>query len=304
MNKLIQTISIAVITLAALLFGAVKVLAYAPPVLTNPGMQTTGYTYDQTPTQPSYSYANAPVITYSRYSTTTSQNSGNQTSSGNGTTGLANENRPGLLEQLIHTVGTVPAAQAPETICANDTVTSTIQYSNTTGHDSVSTVVTIIFPEQIDFVSSSVESGSYNEQTRTYTVSVGPLAKGQSGLLYITERATKDVRVHDSMTIQVNVNFTEATGALHTLTNYIYFSSDNCQQNLGALAIASGFFPTTFVGWLILAILVCLIIYFSRRFFGKSEGHGHGHDAHDNGHGHPAVATQMEDKAWATEHGA
>lgn len=294
-----QKVSIAIIALAALCFGAIEVLAYAPPVIQTTGVVMAQTPVQETPTQKSYSYANQPVIVYSRQTTSGgTQNSASETTTG---TGLANENRPGLLEQLVNRAGgPVAPATAPENICAGETFTSTVNYQNATGRDAVGTAVTVIFPEEIDFVSSSIENGVYNEQTRTYRVLVGPLAKDQSGTLYITATANRLARENVTMAVQVNITFTSANGTESTSAQYANFTTQDCATNLGALALANGFFPKTFTGWLILAILICLIIYFSRRYLKKDTGHGHG--GHGENHGHPTTASQMEEKAWNSEH--
>jgi hypothetical protein len=299
MQNLMHKVSIAVIAGAVLLFGAAQVLAYSSPVIQSSGMEL--YQPAEQPPRPSrfvYTYANAPVIVYNQQTT---QSTTTTTSRSSDSAIAGSNNGPGLLQEIVDRVGPITPVDESETMCANETVTSTIGYRNTTGFDSVNTTITAIFPEGIDFTASSIENGNYNERTRTLTIIVGPLAKNQSGTLYLTMKGNRMVEQELTTSVQVHVTFTKADGTEKTLTNYINFSSEKCANNLGALALANGFFPQTFFGWLILAVILCLIIYVSRQFFKKGDGHGHG-GGHDDGHGHPSSAAQMEDKAWNSEH--
>lgn len=291
-----QNLITAVVLVTSFVFAGTA-LAYTPPVITDSGVYI-GSNYQPAQNvqyqQPVARYT-PPVIIYDQViyrnnSTSTTTNNSNSTSNSSNSNG-------GILQNLIDKTGVnVASAQsranpAQAQICPSDSFDYTINYTNTTGKDATDTIVVVTIPKEVDFVSSSA-NGTFNAAANTYTLFAGPMAKNQSGVLYVTVRANRAAANTATISTRVDAQFTGDDSVVRTLTDYIVLSGKDCPSSLSALALGSGFFPTSFFGWVIIIVILLLIIYFARKFFGEN-GHG--------GHGH---GEEVEEKAWAnTQHG-
>lgn len=150
-------------------------------------------------------------------------------------------------------------------VCPSDAVEYTLNYENKTGGHISNAVLVINLPNEVDYDRASVQA-NYNVNNHTVTVMVGEMEKDQAGIIYLTGRANNRIVGHD-ITTRIDFTYTKINGVNETVTNYVFHSGRDCTNNLGAFALGAGFFPTTFWGWVLIIILVCTIIYLSRKFF-------------------------------------
>lgn len=251
---------------------------YTAPVVNQPVVQSTQVTYSQpvvTYSQPVVTYSQpvtTPVVQTTQPTQTTTQVRGSiiRTPTVNGIT------------STVNTTGVSANSNVPG-VCSGDTVNYTLNYANTTGATINNAMVIVTMPAEIDFKSSTAAT-NYNERNRTVTLFVGTLTKGQTGVVYLQGTANSMVNGTGTIMTRVDFTFTKATGATETTTSYVIHSGTNCGSALGANVLGAGFLPTSFGGWLLIAVLLCGIIFIVRKFFGKESGHAHGghmeHQAH------------------------
>ena len=197
-------------------------------------------------------------------------NSGSANHSTIGSTGTAITGTPTpFFGNAVPPVEVAPqtTTQVPSnTACANDTVTYNLAYKNTTENTITSAMLVMTMPAEVDYAQSSA-TAQYDATGRTLTIFIGTMEKGQEGVVYVTGKANSLANGRDVIAARVDFNFTNPDNTNSTVTNYITHSGEACQSNLGAFALGTGFLPTSTLGWFLLAAILCLIIYLSRKFF-------------------------------------
>ncbi len=221
-------------------------------------------------TQPTVIYQPAPTT---QTNTQTTQSSTNQVNST-----IFHAPAVNGITSTAKTVDVVANSNVPS-VCAGDTVNYTLTYANTTGATISNAVLIVTMPAEVDYTSSTAQA-NYNDRNRTVTLFVGTLEKGQSGIVYMQGTANRFANGTQTITTRVDFTFVKSNGATATTTNYIIHSGTSCANGLGANVLGAGFLPTSFGGWLILAVLLCAIIFIVRKFFGEKGGHGHAHGGH------------------------
>lgn len=172
------------------------------------------------------------------------------------------------------TIETTASSDVPG-ICPSDTVNYTLNYANTTTGTITNAMMIVSMPAEIDYASSTAQA-NYNERSRTVTIFIGTLEKGQSGIVYLQGTANRATNGTNTISTRVDFTFNKADGTNATTTNFVIHSGTNCGNALAGSAIGAGFLPTSFGGWLLLAVILCAVIFIVRKFFGKEEGHAHG----------------------------
>lgn len=173
---------------------------------------------------------------------------------------------------------TLGASNGFEGICPGQEVNYTLTYQNTDKTKTLTNVVLrVIIPQEISFVEAT--TGSYSDRDGTLTVFIGTLAPLQTGVIYVKGTATGAVFDKELIATRTELSFTLPDGSQDTAVSYVFNNGLNCpKSSLGALALFSGgLFPNTFWGWVVLIALICLIIYFARKFYEKPAHSAHGH---------------------------
>ncbi len=181
----------------------------------------------------------------------------------------------------ISTNGSTNIDTRYQNICPSDTVDYTLNYKNTSGGSVSNAVLVIALPDEIDYVNSSARA-EYSERNHTVTIFVGSMTKDQVGTVYLTGRANSGAVDRDTISTRVDFTFVKANGQSETITNYVFHSGRDCANTLGAFALGAGFLPNSFLGWLLIVILICTIVFLSRKFFVKKEVHHASHQEHQD----------------------
>lgn len=248
------------------------------PDLYAPRPQNPVIVYQPAPTvAPTVVYQPAPTtVVYTQPATTQSTTNNNVL----GTT--IHSPKVNGIKTTTNTVATTASSNVPG-ICPSDTVNYTLNYANTTTGTITNAIMIVSMPAEIDYVSSTAQA-NYNNRNRTVTIFIGTLEKGQSGIVYLQGTANRATSGTSTISTRVDFTFNKADGTNATTTNFVIHSGTNCGNALAGSAIGAGFLPTSFGGWLLLAIILCAVIFIVQKFFGKKEGHAHGgtmeHHAH------------------------
>lgn len=244
--------------------------------------------YTQPQQGPYIMSSGTPNVTYTNQSNVTYLPPNNQTTAQaqsattvKGTT-IHAPAKNGIKTTTANATGVTANSTAPG-ICASDTVNYTLSYANTTTGTITNAMLIVTMPAEIDY-KNATGSVNYNERNRTVTLFIGTLTKGQSGVVYLQGTANRMVNGTQTISTRVDFTFTKANGAAETNTSYVIHSGTNCGNALGANVLGSGFLPTSFGGWLLLAIILCAIVFIVRKYFERGGGHAHGHSMEHQAH--------------------
>jgi hypothetical protein len=165
-----------------------------------------------------------------------------------------------------------------ETVAIGNTVDYTLFYKNiTTAKTIKNVVVRVILPKAVKLNTTS--AGKINESDNTVTIDVGTLVPGQEATVSMQGSITNNAKAGDLIVTTTSIVYTDAiTGnqgdAIAYISNRV---TDNNNNLLGAALFGAGFFPSTFIGWLILIMLIMGLVYFARKFYRQNEAHHPGH---------------------------
>lgn len=162
---------------------------------------------------------------------------------------------------------------AYETVSIGETVDYTLFYKNISETKTLNKVVVrVTLPRGVTF--SRASQGTWNEADSTLSVELGTLIPGQEGTLSIQGVVNRNVQVGDLIVTTAAIVYTDASN--DTQGDAIAYVSNRVINNGNGLAAAAifgyGFFPTTFLGWLLLIILLILLVYFGRKLYVSSQG--------------------------------
>jgi hypothetical protein len=244
---------------------------YNAPVIMSPGNSTNGnYNYQTYPRLTVYNTGGTqPVIVQTQTAGTQQQVSGtNETASTKKTVTNKITNPFNTLSLNASTNFTSDKIE----ICIDEKVEYTVNYANKTNKVITDATIRVYLPEEIDFVGVTAD-GNFNQSTRTLTVRVGDMGVGAKGVIYISGIANRKAYNQDNISTRVDFTFTNGSGVIETVTSYTTHSAKNCPSTLGAFALGTGFFPQSFLGWVILIVLLFTIIFITRRFFKREDHH-------------------------------
>lgn len=164
--------------------------------------------------------------------------------------------------------------------CPGDKTTYIIRYKNPSGVAFTNTLLSVAIPA--GFSVKSTSAGTYNENSKTVLVQVGTLSPSESGIVYIAGVPTNDALDTGVLTPRADLSY-NASGAQKVQTVYAQQSTEGCEKSfdLAGLAFGSGnFFPTSLLGWIIIALIIFAIVYVIRFIARRNKaaaGGGHGH---------------------------
>ncbi len=156
----------------------------------------------------------------------------------------------------------------------DETIFYTLTYQNIGNKTLYNTVVTVTLPESVTFQNAT--TGSFSPLARTLEFSIGKIPVGGSGTIGIQALADRSLSNRDRLVTSALAVFTlstSTTGTQYTSSAYVINEVSN-GSFLGAFALGAGFFPTSFLGWLVLIAIILFIIVVARRLQKKESAHG------------------------------
>lgn len=160
-----------------------------------------------------------------------------------------------------------------ETVNIGENIDYTVTYKNKSNRESFQDVViSVLFPQNVDFVKS--QQGTYSPTDNTLTIQLGTLAPNESGSIYFTGKVKNSARVNDLLVTSATLAFKNFGNSLDTAIAYETntVTSNRNGNFLGAWALFgdNGILPTTFIGWLLLILIIMGIIYLARKMYSQN----------------------------------
>jgi hypothetical protein len=95
------------------------------------------------------------------------------------------------------------------------------------------------------------------------------LLRDQEGTFFITVTVLRSAVDRDLLVATATMTIQHpTTGARENAIAYGLTSTTQCARNgLAGLALFSGFWPTSLLGWLLLILLVLMVVYLASRFY-------------------------------------
>ena len=151
-----------------------------------------------------------------------------------------------------------------KSIRVGDIIDYTITYKNIGSKKLTNSLLQVILPKGISFLNSS--DGTYSNDTRTITVSLGDLDPAEEGVLYVQGEVDSLDRNNAQVVTTALLVYTSSKGAQENAIAYV-LNNPNYNNSLSAAAFFSGFFGMSLIGWLLLIIIILLIILIVRRYY-------------------------------------
>ncbi len=152
-------------------------------------------------------------------------------------------------------------------VCVADHVTYRVYYKNISGRTLNDAILHVELPKDVTFEGTT--AGIYNASDSTITLPIGTLIKNQDGTFFITVTVLRSAVDRDLLVATATITVENPTTlARENAIAYGLVSTTQCAKNgLLGLALFSGFWPTSLIGWLILLLLVLMVVYLASRFY-------------------------------------
>lgn len=151
-------------------------------------------------------------------------------------------------------------------VCVGDITTYTVSYRNVSGKELKNVIMRVGLPRETAFRRTT--QGSYSASNHSVIVTLDTLSKDAKGEFVIATEVLKDAAksvilvtslegIHNHPTIE---------GAQANSANYSIVDVSGCNSNQAASTFSLGkFFPNTFLGWLLIALIILVIILIARK---------------------------------------
>lgn len=210
-------------------------------------------------------------------STTTSNTSTNTTTSSNTSStiklptlgSVANVAAPVAkkVENAIYTAGSnhsngvaIGITDEQARVSVGDTIDFTVQYQNTRTTSLQNAELAIELPEEYEFIRSKSDF-DYDERTNVITLPIGRIAPdGKIHSVTFTARAIGD----GDREVRTTATLFHESGKISASDRDAFHGGS--KSVLGASVFGAGFFPQTFVGWLLIIFLITILIIAARRY--------------------------------------
>lgn len=165
------------------------------------------------------------------------------------------------------TTTAISATPTIANVCVADRISYRVYYKNISGRTLNDTVVHVELPKDVSFEGTT--AGIYNASDNTVTLPVGTLIRNQEGTFFITVTVLRSAVDRDLLVTTATITVEHPTTlARENAIAYGLVSTTQCAKNgLLGLALFSGFWPTSLLGWLLLILLVLLVVYLASRFY-------------------------------------
>ena len=169
-----------------------------------------------------------------------------------------------------------------QTIAPGDTILYTVNYKNVSNETLSNVVLSVILPSGVTYRYSTQGIPTTDN---TVVATLGSLTKDEQGSISIEAVANMDILSGSNLVSTATLSFAVPSGAQDSAVAY-YMNTVNSgtTNNTGAIYFGSGFFPTTFLGWVILIGLIIIIILLIRHYMlvnKTSKNHNQSHNGHN-----------------------
>ncbi|MFT5359966.1 MAG: putative repeat protein (TIGR01451 family) [Candidatus Paceibacteria bacterium] len=165
-----------------------------------------------------------------------------------------------------------------ENVIVGDTIDYTVAYRNLIKEDLDDVLIQVIFAEETRFIKST--AGFYSSADHNLTVVVGDLDGYEEGEFVVRVEVLRGAS-GDLIVAQANAGHDHPSirdAQVGTVPAYALNNVVNDPNRLVGLALFGGaFFPTTFLGWLILLLVIIALVLLARKLYNDREDRNHSH---------------------------
>lgn len=160
-----------------------------------------------------------------------------------------------------------------DTVRVGDLFMYTVEFKNVSGKELKNIIMNVELPQEVAFRSASL--GDYSSSAHSLFVGVAALPKGAHGTFTITVSVTKAARNASILVAKLTGihDHPSVADAKVDSTSYAITEVDHDgNENLSANSFFAGtFFPTSFIGWLLIIFIIFLIILIARKIIRDNE---------------------------------
>ncbi len=158
-----------------------------------------------------------------------------------------------------------------QTVAPGDAITYTVNYQNISSSTLSNAVLNVILPTGVTFKQASQGMLTTNN---TVAASIGTLAPQAQGTITIMAATDANVTNGNNLVTTATLAFTAPSKAQDSAIAYVLNNVGTPVMNgvgLAGLAFfGAGFFPTTFLGWILLLGLILLLILIARYYYHRA----------------------------------
>jgi uncharacterized repeat protein (TIGR01451 family) len=164
-----------------------------------------------------------------------------------------------------------------ENVVVGDSIDYTVMYRNIADTDLENVVIQVALAEQVRFLKST--RGVYSQPDHELTVIVGDLDEDEEGEFLVRVEVLRGAE-GDLLVTQANAGHDHPSirdAQVGTVPAYAINNVVNDPNRLVGLALfGGGFFPTTFLGWLVLLLVVIILVLLARKLYTDYDEKRHG----------------------------
>jgi uncharacterized repeat protein (TIGR01451 family) len=154
-----------------------------------------------------------------------------------------------------------------QNIAPGDIITYTVTYQNISGSTLTNAILNVILPTGVVFRQASQGLLTTNN---TVAATLGTLTPNAQGTITITAVAPTSITTNNLVTT-ATIAFTAPSKAQDSAIAYVLNTLGSNQNNLAGLALfGAGFFPTSFLGWILLLGILLILILIARYFYHRT----------------------------------
>ena len=159
-----------------------------------------------------------------------------------------------------------------DNVIIGDTIDYTVKYRNISNSNLRNVVIQVTLAEETQFMKST--AGFYSDADHNITVLVGDLDEDERGEFVVRVKVLRGIQ-GDIIVAQANAGHDHPTiteAQVGTVPAYAVNHVVSNQNRLLGLALFGGaFFPTTFLGWLILLLIIAFLVLMARKYYADYE---------------------------------
>jgi len=151
-----------------------------------------------------------------------------------------------------------------QNVLAGDILNYTITYKNISSSTLSNAMINVVLPNGVTYKGSSQGMPTTNN---TIVITLGSLAAGATGFVNVQAVVDSSVVAGNNLLATATLTFGTPSGAQDTaIAYYLNTVGSTNSNNLAGFAFGAGFFPTTFLGWILLLGIIIIIILVARHY--------------------------------------
>ena len=162
---------------------------------------------------------------------------------------------------------TVTLTNTKEKIFPGETVDYTLTYENMSGKRLRNVRVMFVLPQGLSLVQTT--AGTMISPS-TAEIKIGELAVAEKGTIFLQATVGENVPVDETLVTNATLYYTFPNSQSDSAVGFVLNNAGSA-SGFGGMALGSGFFPTTVLGWFLTIIVILIIILIIRRIVKSRE---------------------------------